>query len=430
MSTTHYLTAKDGVKGGFYLRISMSVFVWAMFCSYLLVIPELFDVNMSGVHLNLLDVVSIFVLLFLLTRPSLSPRVFPSAVVRYRRFLYIFVLYMVLSSLYGFVINDFPGGIIGAIKVVSRQVWPVIQVLLFFNLGLIFSRYRIYGENLFIGIISTVALADIVINIGRLDLIHFIRPLAPQSMVFIFCYLLILELLIAGRIDNRKVNTLLLFCMLVLNFIAIMMSVTRTAFGALVIGTVLMLMQKFFSKKIKFEYMFGTAIIVFILAGVFVKLGFVDAFIYRTFNIEDSERIMIWFDAWRMFTEKPLMGVGTGYYINNSMVDNFDLVGGVSAENISRDAILVASAHNTYLYTLATSGIIGFIIYLTVLGKTMSLINKQLRGVDWVKTFFYITFFLSLFEESTFLPSNRYMSLFLIPFWYFLGARLLAASRY
>lgn len=429
MSTAHYLTSEDSVKRGLNLRISLSVFVWVMFCSYLFVIAELFKVPLAGVHLKLLDVVSVPVLFILLIIPSRSNIFLPPAVAGFRRLLYLFVMFMVFSSLYGFAINGYPGGISGAFKEVLKQIWPVIQVLLFFNLGLIFSRHLRFGENLFSGIVTTIALADILINMGKLDTIHFLRPLAAQSMLFIFCYLILLERLIGDRFDTRKMITPWLFCMLVVNFIAIMLSVTRTSLGAVVIGSAVMLIQKFWSTKIKLQYMLGAVIIVMMLVGISLKLGLADAFIYRTFNLEDSERIMIWLDAWRMFLEQPLMGVGTGYYINNSMIDNFDLVGGVSTENIDRDIIQIASAHNTYLNSLATTGITGFLIYLTVLGKTMSVIKKRLQGVDWVKTFFYITFFLSLFEESTFFPSNRYMPLFLITFWFFLGARLVVATR-
>lgn len=425
MSTAYYLTGEDSVKCGLNLRISLSVFVWVIFCSYLFVIAELFKVPLGGVHLKLLDVVSVSALFVLLIIPSRSNIFLPPAVAGFRRLLYIFVMFMAFSSLYGSAINGYPGGISGAFKVVFQQIWPVIQVLLFFNLGLIFSRHLRFGENLFSGIVTFIALADILLNMGKLDTIHFLRPLAPQSMMFIFSYLLIFERLIGGRFDNRKINALYLFCMLVLNFIAIMMSVTRTALGAVVIGTALMLIQKFWAKKIKFKYIFGAVVIILMLILISLKLGLADAFIYRTFNLEDSERIMIWLDAWRMFLEQPLMGVGTGYYINNSMIDSIDLLGGVSVENIDRDIIQIASAHNTYLNYLATTGIIGFLLYLIVIGKTMSLIKRQLREVDWVKTFFYITFFLSLFQESNFFPSNRYTPLFLIPFWFFLGAKLM-----
>lgn len=429
MSTAYYLTGEDSVKCGLNLRISLSVFVWVIFCSYLFVIAELFNIPLGGVHLKLLDVVSVLVLLVLLIIPSRSNIFLQPAVTGYRRLLYMFVVFLVISSLYGFVANEFPGGILMAVKVILQQVWPIIQVLLFFNLGLIFSRHLRFGENLFSGIVTFIALADILLNMGKLDMIQFLRPLVAQSMLFIFCYLMIFERLIGDRFDTRNIITPWLISILVLNFIAIMLSVTRTALGAVILGTTLMLIQKFWSKKIKLKYMLGAVIIVMMLVGISLKLGLADAFIYRTFNLEDSERIMIWLDAWRMFMDNPLMGVGTGYYINNSLITNIDLFGGLSERTSDIAAATVASAHNTFLYTLATTGITGFLIYLTVLWKTMRIITRQLQGVDWVKTFFFITFFLSLFEESTLFPSNRYTPLLLIVFWFFLGARLVTATR-
>lgn len=429
MKISRYCTIEDGVSGDISLNVSMRIFVWILFCSYLLVLPELFEINLTGIHVKLLDAVSFSVLFFLLTKPSRQTILMSSAVASYRRILYLFVLFMVISSLYGFAISGFSGGIAGAIKVVFQQVWPIIQVLLFFNLGLIFAQHLRFGENLFAGVVTCIALVDVVVNIGQLDIIQFLRPLAPQSMLFIFSYLLILGRLIGDRIEKQNNNSLLLFCMLVLNFIAIMLSVTRTALGAAVIGTALMLVQKFWSKKVRLKYIFSIIFFILVLVGISIQLGLAEAFIYRSFNLEDSERIMIWLDAWRMFTDKPLMGVGAGYYLNNSMIDNFDLLGGASVKNIDRDIIQIASAHNTFLNTLATTGIIGLLIYLTVLGKTLILIKNQLREVDWIKTFFYITFFLALFEESTFFPSNRYTPLLLIPFWFFLGSRLMLGSR-
>lgn len=424
MKVNYYYAGENCMSKGISLRISIAALVWVSFCSYLLVIPELFNTHLSGIHVKLLDMLSIAFLLFFWAKLSRLNTLPPPAIASYRRLLYFFVLFIAMSSLYGFAVNGFPGGFIAAGKIVFQQIWPLIQVLLFFNLGLVLSHRLRFGENLFSYIVSFIALADILINIGKLDIVHFSRPLAPQSMLFVFCYLLILERWLVVHLDDRKSNTLYLFCMLIVNFIAIMLSVTRTALGAVVIGTVLMLMQKLWSNKIKLKYIFSALVIAIILFGIALKLGLIEAFIYRSFNLEDSERIMIWLDAWRMFMEKPLMGVGVGYYINNSLIDNIDLIGGISVENIDMDMIQIASAHNTYLNCLATTGIIGFFFYLTILKKTMSLIYTQLREVDWIKTFFYITFFLSLFQESNFFPSNRYTPLFLTPFWFFLGAKL------
>lgn len=425
MSTTHYSTGEGKVNCGLNLRISMAVFVWVMFCSFFIVLAELYNIPLGGLHVKLLDVVTVLLLIIYLIRPPRASYSLPSQISAFRRLLYVFVMFLLISALYGFVVNGYPGGIVGSIKVVFQQIWPVLQVLLFFNLGLIFSRHLRFGENLFSGVVTTIALVDILVNIEKLNTIHFYRPLAPQSMMFIFCYLLIFERLIGGRYDYRKVNALCLFCMLVLNFIAIMLTVTRTALGAVVIGTALMLIQKYSAKKIKIKYIVSAIVMILILVVITLKLGLADAFIYRSFNLEDSERIMIWLDAWRMFVDHPLMGVGVGYYINNSMIDSIDLLGGISLENVDKNIIQIASAHNTYLNYLATTGIIGFLFYLTVLVKAMGLIKKQLMEVDWIKTFFYITFFLSLFQESNLFPTNRYTPLFLMPFWFFFGAKLM-----
>ncbi|WP_162604875.1 O-antigen ligase family protein [Geomonas ferrireducens] len=402
----------------------MAVIAWAVFVSYFLILPELFKIKMTGAHVILLDCLTILgFILFASSRVGAIGHL-PVCLTKYKNNLYCFILFIFITSLFGAVTNGFPNGFIDSFKIATQQAWPLVQMLFFLNLGVFSYRRLEMSENIFIVSISVIAIADTVLNIASLESIHYLRPLAPQSLLFIFCFLLLLERILRGNTLPAKGPLLIFVCLMTFNFMAVALSVTRTALVGLVLGSIIMFLQKFSGSYNKTKYIFFFMLFGFCFFIFFLKMGLGDAFAYRSFNLQDSERIIIWLDAFRIFKENPVIGVGPGYYINNSLIDNFDLVGGLSSENMSNSLIQIGSAHNTFLNTLATTGVIGLIFYIFILVQTRSLLSKSLQKVDWVKSYFWVTFFLSLFEESTFLPSTRYTPILLAPFWYFMGAKV------
>lgn len=82
----------------------------------------------------------------------------------------------------------------------------------------------------------------------------------------------------------------------------------------------------------------------------------------------DSERIWIWKANWAIFKDHPLLGVGYGEN-QKLMSEYFDKIG-------APKETLVSHAHNQYLHFLAGTGIVGFLMYLLVLGLFLRLSFK------------------------------------------------------
>ena len=84
-------------------------------------------------------------------------------------------------------------------------------------------------------------------------------------------------------------------------------------------------------------------------------------------TISSDGRIRLWSVAWRMWQEHPVLGVGIGQY--RAVADQY-VFGGVS--NI---------AHNTYLSFLAETGLVGFVILISLpLAVFIRVIRSRRRG--------------------------------------------------
>jgi O-antigen ligase len=69
-------------------------------------------------------------------------------------------------------------------------------------------------------------------------------------------------------------------------------------------------------------------------------------------TITSDGRIQLWSVAWKMWQEHPVLGVGIGQY--RAVADQY-IFGGVG--NI---------AHNTYLSFLAETGLVGFVVFISL----------------------------------------------------------------
>ena len=84
-------------------------------------------------------------------------------------------------------------------------------------------------------------------------------------------------------------------------------------------------------------------------------------------TITSDGRIQLWSVAWRMWQEHPLLGVGIGQY--RAVADQY-IFGGVS--NI---------AHNTYLSFLAETGLVGFVVFVSLpLAIFVRVVRSRRRG--------------------------------------------------
>jgi O-antigen ligase len=86
-----------------------------------------------------------------------------------------------------------------------------------------------------------------------------------------------------------------------------------------------------------------------------------------------ESRFVIWDDALRIFATSPVFGVGYGNYAMFSQV--FEFKGGVDLTDPAEAGLLapnlIKHAHNVYLHILATGGILGLFLLLTILVSSL-----------------------------------------------------------
>lgn len=84
-------------------------------------------------------------------------------------------------------------------------------------------------------------------------------------------------------------------------------------------------------------------------------------------TVTSDGRLELWSVAWRMWQEHPVLGVGIGQY--RAVADQY-IFGGVS--NI---------AHNTYLSFLAETGLVGFVVFVSLpLATFVRVVRSRRRG--------------------------------------------------
>jgi O-antigen ligase len=89
-----------------------------------------------------------------------------------------------------------------------------------------------------------------------------------------------------------------------------------------------------------------------------------------------SGRTDIWKVGWRMVEDKPITGIGSGNFPISSI--HYLLQPGV----LERDEFIIDTpkvAHNTYLHILAELGVVGFALFMTIIGFAMSCALKAAR---------------------------------------------------
>lgn len=112
--------------------------------------------------------------------------------------------------------------------------------------------------------------------------------------------------------------------------------------------------------------------------AVGVLLYYVPALQSRTETLTDasyqsnSERMLMWQSAWRMFTDYPLTGAGLGAYVHNYQTEY------ISPQAVERGQ---GHAHNNFLQMLAETGLVGFSGFCFMFG---SFLYYSFR--DWQKS--------------------------------------------
>ncbi|RJQ38910.1 O-antigen ligase domain-containing protein [Candidatus Microgenomates bacterium] len=179
------------------------------------------------------------------------------------------------------------------------------------------------------------------------------------GVYFVLSFLLLLEFNLKYLFEKRKKLQILFLTLLVINLSAIFLTYSRSALFALVAGTFTFL---FLKKKKKFIFVLISIIII-----AFIILS-------KNFNIENlnllrtassKARIDSSLNAIKIIKENPILGVGFNAYRYAQIKYGFR--GGEQAFKSHADA----GTDNSFLFILATTGVIGFISYL-YLGKKIS----------------------------------------------------------
>lgn len=153
-----------------------------------------------------------------------------------------------------------------------------------------------------------------------------------------------------------------IICALILGCAAILFNGTRGAWLALAIIIPLVAFLYYNEKK----KVIGYGLVAIFALGIIVHS--VPELNSRVATLTDksfqsnTERILMWKSAWKMFTDHPLTGVGLGTYAHK-----------YQTEYISPMALepYQGHAHNNFLQMLAETGIIGFISFCYMFGSLL-----------------------------------------------------------
>lgn len=144
-------------------------------------------------------------------------------------------------------------------------------------------------------------------------------------------------------------------------------------------------------------------------------------------DMSTMERFHRWIAAFRMFREKPIMGVGP-----NTFVQNYKPYTSPSFETYISENTERSTVHNYFIYILVEQGIIGFIILLLLVGtffiygeyKYHQLKNPLYRQIYLICILCGVTFWLNnLFSDL--LEANK-----VAPLWLFTIAWMLRVEQW
>lgn len=228
----------------------------------------------------------------------------------------------------------------------------------------------------------------------------------PNSYSTRFVLGIISTIYTAPRLEKKFVR-FFLYMAIPLCLLQVIVSGSR---GNLVMILLITLVYLFYSKNINKGYVLMGLIIFFLLTGlVLYKLGDnVEITIFerlsRTINEKETGgRTNLFKYAFSIFLDNPIFGVGENGFVE---IMKYDF-------NIEKDA------HNLFLYILATSGIVGFILFCTTLFRVF-----RITYIQRYKFPLGISVFISLI----FFISKTGGVITYLPFWTFMAITLVLSS--
>lgn len=196
--------------------------------------------------------------------------------------------------------------------------------------------------------------------------------------------ILVLALIaIYGSWDKKRGNGLIFFASFI--FMTLMFTYSRSSFLSITLAVIYLAIQK---RKLKFA-IFITLLIFFSAILLPRPKGGVGVQLERIFSIET--RIGNWQQAFKIFTDHPILGIGFNATRYAKMQYN------IPQDNLSSNHA-GAGFDNSFLFVAATTGLLGLLSYLFFLRQVFRLSNL------WVKASFVAIIIHSFFLNSLFFP--------------------------
>ncbi len=202
--------------------------------------------------------------------------------------------------------------------------------------------------------------------------------LFTMTFAGILYQMLVLYFALALRRGAREGPRAVLWAGLMLQFLALLLTVTRGAW--LAFGAGLITVCALLRGRLAIATSAVALAAVFVFASVTARdsgRNVSPALLTRQVDIHAATRLVLWDVAWDLFKANPILGVGMGDY--SSAADS--LVG-------DRFVTTTTDTHNVYLQILATRGLVGFLpfafFWVVVFRALLRMKRGLARGsIDW-----------------------------------------------
>ncbi len=213
---------------------------------------------------------------------------------------------------------------------------------------------------------------------------------------FVGLFFAIFSIFIIGKLfslrDKFNIQFYTYIFLLLLTSVSLLLTYSRTALVSLLVGLVVLMVTL---KKIKLLILLT---FLFILGIIIVSDFSIEGM--NPLRIASSEaRVESMNQAIEIFSENPILGVGFNAY-RYAQIDK-----GFRSAELTKNSNADAGTDNSFLFVLATAGIVGFFAYLNIWKNIILAINSKDRYIK----IFAITIIISLFIGSLFINALFYI---------------------
>lgn len=208
---------------------------------------------------------------------------------------------------------------------------------------------------------------------GTNNMVYAVKGFAAHKNLFVLQLFLHLPFLIIGFVST-KTKLKYAYAVIALLVLLLLVSLLARAFMVGLLATSFTAFSLWFVSRGKSKSTFnwkpvaiGLPVMLIIIIGIFSLRGGVQMLgRYNVFNFKESrnaqERLGLWTNTIKLIKDKPVLGLGAG---------NWDIFfPSTGIQDIKRMSILNKAAsrpHNDYLWITAETGIVGLLLYLSVL---------------------------------------------------------------